>query len=445
MRANTRITKQHLHDVLIQSMNSVIAILEPYVRSGRIPKQPITEAHHRSEGGYLYQHYHRRDYTGLATRHSLEWMNLPVIKKSIQELINDKDVQQDFNVVGFGNLHDYVTNQILCQFIYRVLRLTRRWPPARPIIETSFLDLEDYLLNNTIYCEATVPLQNFECAIRRLNLEQGLEIRELSESDKEKIVTRAITGSLENEMEALRHRFAVIIEMSWAKGSTPTIDHRPKLNKLLTALRLFKTGEIGANVVYRREPKWQPGHIVGGAGRDIYSVPVTGPIYQLNPQEATDFLHFWKWIYQMPFDGNTEVAIRWFNHGYEDWIPEDKIISFMTAFESLFLRDHEPKGKSLVNRIPKLLTNSVNRGQMEKDVKAMWDFRSDVVHARPYQANQAPRIADMCERYLRESIKRYVELERNLRSNSQADVIKWLQSTSLDINIQNQFFHWKAI
>lgn len=446
MVTNLEIRKQNLHDTLVQAVDSVIAVLEPYALSGRVPKEPITEVRRRPEGGYVYRHYHRRDYTGLATRHSGEWANLPTVQKAIQQLLNDKDVQQDFTAIGFGNLHDYITNQIVHQFIYRILRLTRRWPPSSSTIETSFCEFEDYLLSNTVYCEVMVPLQNFECESKRLVLEQDIEIRELTEREKEKIVSRAVGGSLENEMEAMRHRFAAIIKLSWAKGSLPSIDHRGKLNTLLTALRLFKAGGVGANIAYRREPKWQPGHIVGGTGRAIYCVPIVGPIYQLNTQEAKDFMNFWKRLYQQKLGKNGEVAIRWFNHGYEDWIPEDRVVSFVTAFESLFLRKRDNnKKKKLVNRIPRLLTNVANRNQLETIVRDLWDLRCSVVHAESYQMSDAPRLAEVAERYLRDAIKRYMELERNLAPDAHADILNWLDSPGIDLNKQAMFPHWKAI
>lgn len=445
MTANLATKKQNLHDALVQAVDNVIDVLVPYVKKGKVPREPITEARRSPEGGYIYRHYHHRDYTGLAMRHSEEWKNLPSVQKAIQELLNDRDVQQDFNTVGFGNLHDYVTTQIVHQFIYRNLRLTLRWPPSTSTIEASFREFEDYLVNNTVYCEAMVPLDNFECESKRLVFERDIEIRELSEREKEKIVSRAISGSLENEMEAMRHKFAAIIKLSWVKGNLPFIDHRGKLNALLTALRLFKTGGVGANVVYRREPKWQPGHFVGGAGREIYSVPVVGPVYKLNTQEAKDFLIFWKWFHQ-PRSNNVEVAIRWFNHGFEDWISDDRVVSFVTAFESLFLRRHEEnKRKKLANRIPRLLTDAANRTQLNKNVGDIWDLRNSIVHAELYQTVDAPGIAGTAELYLRESIKRYIELERGLISHTQAEILKWLDDPNVDINKQAMFSHWKTI
>ena len=82
MLANPKIRKSNLHDAIIQKSDNVITVLDTYVLT-----------------------------------------NTPVVKETIQELSNDKDVQKGFNLVSFRDLHKYIMNQIFHQFIYRILRL----------------------------------------------------------------------------------------------------------------------------------------------------------------------------------------------------------------------------------------------------------------------------------------------------------------------------------
>lgn len=288
-------------------------------------------------------------------------------------------------------------------------------------------------------------MQNFECERKRLILEPSISIRALSKREKEHLLSRALSSwSLENTMEVARHRFVATIRFTWQKGHAQP-DHRGMIEKLLTGLRLFKTGGVGANVVYRRELKWQPGHIVGGAERHIWILPVQGPVYTLTLREAESLLRFWKRVYQQPLSNSAQVAIRWFNHGYQDWIPEDRIVSFVTAFESLFLRTGDLKKRSLVSRIPRLLTNARGRGQVERDIGDLWDLRSRVVHAEPYQAIDATRLVGTAEYYLRETIRRYIELERRLTPNTHRDILRWLDDPNVDIEKQRLFPRWQAI
>lgn len=445
MSVNRKVKKQILHDALLDALANVIAVLEPYVQSGKVPKEPVTEARLRDDGGFIHKHYHRRDYSVLCARLAEKWQTLPQIQKAVQEFINDTDIQKDFGITGFGNLHNYVTNQIVHQFIYRILHLTRRWPPSRAAIEKSFFEFEDYLLGATLSCEAVVPLENFKCESKKLVFERNVIIRELSNPEKEHFLSIALSGwSLQSAMEMMRHTFAATFKFIWQKGATQP-HHRDLIEKLLAALRLFKTGGVGANVAYKRELKWQPGHIVGGAERHIFTLPVQGSVYTLNSQEAKTLLTFWKWLYQQPPSNSAEVAIRWFNHGYQDWIPEDRIISFVTAFESLFLRKNEPKKKNLVSRLSKLLTNGATRNRVEQDVGDIWDLRSNVVHAEPYQPTEATRLVGIAECYLRESIKRYIELERSLIPHTHRDILRWLDSPNVDPNKLKLFPHWQAI
>ncbi len=426
-------------------MNKVIAVLEPYVQSGKVPREPVTEVRLSTDGGFIHRHCHRRDYSVLCTSVGQKWESLPEIQEAAQELMNDADVQKNFAECGFGNLRDYVTIQILHPFIYRVLHRTRRWSPSKSAIDMLFLQFEDYLLNTTLSCEALVPLENFECESRRLAFDRNIIIRELSKREKEQFLSRALSGwSQQNLTEVMRHRFAALIRFSWQKGTSQP-HQRDVIEGALMALRLFKAGGVGANVAYKRELKWQPGHIVGGAERHIYTLPVQGPIYTLNSRETKNLLTFWKWLRQQPLSDNVQVAIRWFNHGYQDWIPEDRIVSFVTAFESVFLRKGDPKKRQLMNRIAKLLTDATGRLQVVKDVGDIWDLRSNVVHAEPYQPSEATRLVVIAENYLREAIRRYLELERCITPNAHPDILRWLDDPNVDVNKQTLFPYWQAI
>ena len=138
MALDPKVMKQNLYNTLVRALESVVADLEPYVRSRKVPKEPMTEARRRAEGGYIHKHYHRSDYSGLAATHCTEWAKLPEVEKAVGEFVCDADIQKEFRTVGFGNLCDYVTTQIVHQFIYRVLHLTRRWPPRRSAIDSLF-------------------------------------------------------------------------------------------------------------------------------------------------------------------------------------------------------------------------------------------------------------------------------------------------------------------
>ncbi len=75
----------------------------------------------------------------------------------------------------------------------------------------------------------------------------------------------------------------------------------------------------------------------------------------------------------------------------------------------------------------------------------IWELRSNAVHAEPYKVNDVPRLAETAENYLREAIKRYAELERNLTPHAHADILRWLDDSNVDTNKQKVFPHWKTV
>jgi len=437
--------KQDLFDAFVGALGDIIVVLRPYVLGGRVPKEPLTEARSRKEGGFVHYHYHRRSYAVLCGRLTDEWQHLPTVRAAIECLVSDKDVQKEFHLVGFGDLANYVTTQIFDQFIYTVFRRTRRWPPSKSTVGKLFSEFEDYLLGDTVSCHALVPLENFECESKSLSLEPGIVVSELCKSEKEGLLTRVLSGwSLQNVMEVSGFKFAATIEVSWKKGTTQ-LHHRSSVEKLLTGLRLFKAGGIGANSAYKREIRWQPGHIVGGGERHAFTLPVVGPTFRLNVSEASELQTFWRWLYGQPFSASTAVAVRWFNHGYQDWMPADRIVSFVTAFESLFLLPEDKKGRCLRSRIPRILADAAGRSHVQKNVADLWDLRSNIIHARPYSEPHAEGLVTTAEDYVRESIRRFIELERMVTPSSHHEILKWIDNAAVDIAKQRLFPQWISL
>lgn len=427
------------------ALDDIIVVLRPYVLRGRVPKEPVTEARSRKEGGFVHYHYHRRSYADLCGRLADQWHHLPTVRAAIERLASDKDVQKEFKLVGFGDVANYVETQIFDQFIYAVFRRTRRWPPTKSTVEQLFSEFEDYLLGGTVYYQALVPLENFECESRSLYIEPGIVVRELCKSEKEELLTRVLSGwSLQNAMEVSSFKFAATIEVSWKKG-TIQLHHQSSVEKLLTGLRLFKTGGIGTNVAYKREIRWQPGHVVGGGERHAFTLPVVGPKYRLSVSEASELQTFWLWLYEQPLSASTAVAVRWFNHGYQDWIPADRLVSFVTAFESLFLLPNDKKGKYLRSRIPRLLADAAGRPRVEKNVGDLWNLRSNIVHARPYSEALAAALVTTAEDYVRESIRRFIALERTVTASSHLDAIRWIDDASVDAAKSKLFPQWISL
>ena len=44
MPIKSRVKKQVLHDALLDALNTVVGVLEPYVQSGKVPKEPVLDS-----------------------------------------------------------------------------------------------------------------------------------------------------------------------------------------------------------------------------------------------------------------------------------------------------------------------------------------------------------------------------------------------------------------
>lgn len=109
-----------------------------------------------------------------------------------------------------------------------------------------------------------------------------------------------------------------------------------------------------------------------------------------------------------------------FTKAFEENYPEDIIVDFMTAFESLvFHRVKEttkPYGRVIGIAIGMLLgKNEKERTEIEKNLEAAYEMRNAVVHGhlrkklRKYDDEHGTQLLFKVENYLRCSLRRFLE------------------------------------
>ena len=117
-----------------------------------------------------------------------------------------------------------------------------------------------------------------------------------------------------------------------------------KIQKLLTALRLFKEGAIGF-------PFIQPSKLIDipipieGRQIKINQMPEEnhGQIYHLTKEEISEFRNLWKSVDSVDYNHNLKRAVDRFNSGYRKESRGDKIIDYTIALESLSSKEGDPK------------------------------------------------------------------------------------------------------
>ena len=124
---------------------------------------------------------------------------------------------------------------------------------------------------------------------------------------------------------------------------------------------------------------------------------------------------------------------------------KDRVISFVTAFESLFLKKNDSKKRRLGKRVPNLLTSPAGLAGVRQNVDDIWELRSNIVHAQPYQPTEPARLVSITELYARESIRRYVALQSHIGSNNHNGILSWLDDPAVHSMKQADFPQWAAL
>lgn len=273
-------------------------------------------------------------------------------------------------------------------------------------------EVENYLYTGISRRLALAPLDNFEMEDDVLDLGNNLKIRKISGDELGEFVGKykIRLGATIPLNEALKIEYVMEMPQSFERGE-PIVEPRESFSELVSALRLFKSGEVGFNVIRSFPISWQPMTATTGF-KKLFSIPYSGPEYKLTESEIGDFKEFWREFSTLDLNKNKflEVAINRFNYGYEREKPEDKFIDYMIALEALFLREEEKAELSyrLSNRTAIFLDREKT---VWENVRKAYDLRSKIVHgsAKPLPGDRRELVLKI-EEYLRESIKRFLKL-----------------------------------
>jgi len=278
----------------------------------------------------------------------------------------------------------------------------------------SYLDLEQLLYEEKFPVIAHSPLHNFDSDVDSLELENGLCIRKIISKDKETPLTKSVYD------EKLRYgilppKYIIEFKFETTKIVGPqNVSNNPPLsenehemiNRVLTALRLFKSGRVGIHTVETIQVLDLP-PIYSHASGNSFNGHSFGNTYFLSRQEIESFKQLWRVVNRANVNGLEciKISIRRFHYAYERFNPEDKIIDYMIAFEALLFKEGETGELShkLSTRAAKLLEETFDeRVLTAKKMQAFYTARSKVVHGEKIRVDA--NFAQTIEEYLRKSI-----------------------------------------
>jgi len=221
-------------------------------------------------------------------------------------------------------------------------------------------------------------------------------------------------------------------------GQTNTLNPQPvyeKVDGLITCLRLFKPGYVGANPLLmdmEKEGTWQRWPLEEGrTARDQQG----GMIYALHDKELPKLVDFAKEVFPLISSGRfaslTNPCFQFFNRGINDVARNDfalAIVDFISCLEAVLV----PGNAELSHRLSEgvaLVTERIPEKRRERyeRCKDLYRLRSKVVHGERISYDDAAlTLAQSLARYTLRFMIAYYEM-----GLEKAELVKDIESVSL--------------
>jgi len=370
-------------------------------------------------------------------KHRKELETLPEYQVCMKAMASDPAITRHLNVlVGFYNSQfrrtpeEYLEYLILRQFPINTESI--EFNPT--LFDNAYEILERFFYKDNFIFRAMSPLHNFTAEDERIDLDDNLCIRKITIDEQEQLLSEFKWSSVIPHFEALDLKHAIELEYQTKKimedaprEPLQAIDQSVKetIRKLATALRLFKTGLVGYNMVRTVSALELP----LPAGMTSFASPYKpflGEKYTLTKLEANEFKKFWERMNKIDVNAfpQLSIALSRFNYAYERDKLEDKLIDFMVAFEALFFKEGE-SGEfrhKLSVRVSRFLEREYEQRRLTAErMNDFYDRRSKVVHGEKVELRDD--FVKTVEDHLRKSIKLFLE---HLPTSSHDEIIAHL-------------------
>lgn len=247
---------------------------------------------------------------------------------------------------------------------------------------------------------AVTPLYNFDSTVESLKFDEMACLRRVSNDELDNIKKSFpnIRGVLQFALSNVRY----VLEM----GAIPPIedetatlfDHtQPRVDNVILALRLLKPGDVGIPCRFLVDQKWQ------AYAHSFPTIPlITSPVpYFLKQEEVETLTTIWTELQDIKqTKPHLNFTLFQFTRAFDQKYPEDRIVNYITAFESVVFHNEpksiEPAGKVIGIAIGMLLGNcQEDRDEIKKVLTKSYAVRNVRVHGNVVELNKLQRKLDI--------------------------------------------------
>lgn len=283
------------------------------------------------------------------------------------------------------------------------------------------------------------PLYAFKCTAtgpKYLDLGEGVAIRRIP-YDLQHYIDKS-----NNELALAKNRIDWVIQLPYnpsrrRKSNTgiplslsPFEKSADIVFDLIAALRLQHEGPVAPGPLLQlriSDGDFHLGDTVYGlrlSKSGYYSALAVAP-YELHETDVEAFGEFWQDFQDKQQEGKLDdikIALNRFNYSYGE-VDEDRLLDQMIALENLYLGDTQELRYKFALRAAFLLADDAPaRKKVIDRLKQAYDNRSTVVHGKKPRVTLTKLVADT-EEYLRQSIKRFIELSSRYSLNELTEKI----------------------
>lgn len=344
-------------------------------------------------------------------------------KKCVEYMNKDEVIRKHLNkIVGTHEAKVRVDiDSTLQKFLLNIIHEQNDLRFRKKVFLKHFERMVDFFNKSKLKFYAFAPLEGFSSEVDEIELDKNLRITRLSKEKLSELFKVGRDVSISQD-RIFRFRFILACEYETSKiigeeNSKPKILPSQEIKKtfdnVISALRLFKKGVVGYNFIQIKPLGWYPMSTSTTSG--IFTYPYFGH-YKLEKHEIEDFKILLKKIEKAP-DFLT-IPINRFNFANDRERPEDKLIDYIIAFESLFTKEPQELSYRLSIRVSFFMGKSYkDRKEIFTLIKKAYDLRSKIVHGMNYDKNvevngESIPIQDFVSRIeelLRESIKESIK------------------------------------
>jgi len=275
------------------------------------------------------------------------------------------------------------------------------------------------------------PLVNYESESSEIRLADDITIKRASDSEKQDIKELLKNWPTISYGDFLLE--CMITKETPESEPTEYIkkEGRPKIEKVLTILRLYKENVVGYNLIVQSLAEREPHGLSAITLRhyQLWRDPtqrLAEQKYQISKREENELKKFFAELNIEDFE-RFDLAIEYFNKSYiEPYTPRDSFLDLMISLENLYLKGEILElGYKLRMRMAYVLAKELGkRKRIAKDIKNAYKYRGRIVHGE--QANTPDLNYEFLLKirgYTRESLKIFIK-NPALRNNLDESILK---------------------